>query len=279
MKCIFGLVDLQSGEITFDNEKVLGPAYNLIPGHPEMKLVSQDYYVLENNSVEENVREMLSGYADDYKQKRIKDVLKALELTKYATKKAKELSSGQKQRLSLARALAEFPKLLLLDEPFSNLDFSKRDKFFGFIRENLEKSNSSCIFVTHHPEEAMRYSDDLIVMDEGKIIAHGNPEKIYKKPESIEIAKLFGKCYSLNKKDFVSTTGIKFTDAKCILRPEQFKKVGKQSKEIKLSGAVVNSYFAGHHFEISVKLESGKSISFYNHTPVSLKEIVYLGLI
>jgi len=66
------LVDLQSGEITFENERVLGPAYNLIPGHPEMKLVSQDYYVLENNSVEENVREMLSGYADDYKQKRIK---------------------------------------------------------------------------------------------------------------------------------------------------------------------------------------------------------------
>lgn len=273
------MVDLESGEITFENEKVLGPAYNLIPGHSEMKLVSQDYYVLENNSVEENVREMLSGYADDYKQKRIKEVLKALELTKYASKKAKELSSGQKQRLSLARALAEFPKLLLLDEPFSNLDFSKRDKFFGFIRENLEKNNSSCIFVTHHPEEAMRYSDDLIVMEEGKIVAHGHPEKIYKRPDSIEIAKLFGKCYLLSKKDFVSTTGIKFSDSKCILRPEQFKKVGKQSKEIKLSGAVISSYFAGHHYEILVKLESGKQISFYNPEPIPPLEIVYLTLI
>lgn len=269
---------MQSGEITFDNEKVLGPAYNLIPGHSEMKLVSQDYYVLENNSVEENVREMLSGYADDYKQKRIKEVLKALELTKYATKKAKELSSGQKQRLSLARALAEFPKLLLLDEPFSNLDFSKRDKFFGFIRENLEKHNSSCIFVTHHPEEAMRYSDDLIVMEEGKIVAHNHPEKIYKKPESIEIAKLFGKCYLLDKKEFISTVGMKFTDAKCILRPEQLKKVGKQSKEIKLTGVVVNSYFAGHHYEILVKLQSGKQVSFYHPTEIAAKEIVYLSL-
>ncbi|MFY8186218.1 MAG: ABC transporter ATP-binding protein, partial [Bacteroidia bacterium] len=225
LKCIYGLVDLPSGEITFEGERVLGPAYNLIPGHAEMKLVSQDYYVLENNSVEENLREMLSGYADDYKQKRIKEVLKALELTKYATKRAKELSSGQKQRLSLARALAEFPKLLLLDEPFSNLDFSKRDKLFAFIRENIIKNESSCIFVTHHPEEAMRYSDDLIIIDEGKIIAHNHPEKIYRKPETIEIAKLFGKCYLLDKKDFAVTTGVKFTEGKCMLRPEQLKKL------------------------------------------------------
>lgn len=270
---------MPSGEITFEGERVLGPAYNLIPGHPEMKLVSQDYYVLENNSVEENVREMLSGYADDYKQKRIKEVLKALELTKYAAKRAKELSSGQKQRLSLARALAEFPKLLLLDEPFSNLDFSKRDKLFAFIRENIVKNNSACIFVTHHPEEAMRYSDDLLIIDEGKIIAHDHPEKIYRKPETIEIARLFGKCYLLDKKDFSVTSGVKFTDSKCFLRPEQLKKLGKQSKEIKLSGTVVNSYFAGHHYEILVKLESGKQISFYNTSAIALKETIFLGLV
>ncbi len=99
------------------------------------------------------------------------------------------------------------------------------------------------------------------------------------KPETIEIAKLFGKCYLLDKKDFTVTSGVKFTEGKCMLRPEQLKKLGKQSKDIKLTGTVVNYYFAGHQYEILIKLESGKQISFYNQTPVSLKETVYLGLV
>lgn len=278
LKCIYGLVDLQAGEIYFDGAKVTGPAYNLIPGHPSMKLVSQDYYVLENNTVEENIKDMLAGYSDEYKQSRIKQVLKAVELSKYSLKRAKELSSGQKQRLSIARALAEFPKLLLLDEPFSNLDFSKRDKLFSFIRENIEKNNSACIFVTHHPEEAIRYSDDLIIFEEGKIIAHNIPEKIYKTPETFEIAKLFGKCYLLDKKVFENTKGLKFNEGKIILRPEQLKKVSKQHKDIKITGTVINSCFAGFHYEVILKLKNGKIISFYHPTSISAKETVYLTL-
>jgi ABC-type sugar transport system ATPase subunit len=264
LKCIYGLVDLPSGKVLFNEEQVLGPAYNLIPGHGDMKLVSQEYYVLENHTVRENITDMLAGYTDDYKAQRSQQVLKAVELTKFADKKAKELSSGQRQRLSIARALAEFPKLLLLDEPFSNLDFARRDSLFTFIRENLQQHKASCIFVTHHAQEAIRYADQVLVMDEGKRKALDTPEKLYRHPETLEMAKLFGKCFLLGKKDFIQHKGLRFKDEEVMLRPEHFRIVSNANKKRQLTGTVQQSFFAGAFYELKIKLSSGKIIFCYS---------------
>jgi len=75
LKCIYGLEDLQDGNITINNELVLGPSFNLIPGHKDMRLVSQDFYVLDNHTVEENIKDKLIGYKDEYKQKRVNQLL------------------------------------------------------------------------------------------------------------------------------------------------------------------------------------------------------------
>ncbi len=256
--------DIAKGTIEFNGEKVLGPAYNLIPGHKEMRLVSQEYFVLENNTVKENIIDLLAGYTNEYKEHRTKQVLRAVELSKYAGKRAKELSSGQRQRLSIARALAEFPKLLLLDEPFSNLDFGKRDKLFSFIRENLSKHDSSCIFVTHHPQEALRYADKLMVIEDGTIKALGDPKELYRNPNDLETGKLFGKCFELNKKDFSDTKDIPLKKGIIFLRPENLKIASKTSKNINLSATVKDCFFAGSHYEIKLKTESGKIVFCYS---------------
>lgn len=87
LKCVYGLEDIQTGEVFLDKKKVLGPSFNLIPGHEDMKLVSQDFYVLENHSVEENIFDKLIGYKNELKQKRVNKILKLLELEFLKTQK------------------------------------------------------------------------------------------------------------------------------------------------------------------------------------------------
>ena len=266
LKCIYGLEDLPKGEIIFGDEKVLGPSWNLIPGHADMKLVSQDYYVLDNHTVEENIADKLPGYTNEYKAKRIADILRVLDLKKIKDKRAKEISSGQKQRVSIARALADFPKLLLLDEPFSHLDFKLKDDVFTYIRENLIRENAACILVTHQADEALRYSNIIAVMEEGKIIQQDSAENIYHRPSSLKIARLFGKCYELDKKDFSTARGLKFTDSKTWLRPEDLS-VAAKGKEKHLEVKVKNVLFALDKYEVIAETESGKMISFYSKNP------------
>ncbi len=279
LKCIYGLVDLQKGEITFNKEKVLGPAYNLIPGHPLFKLVSQESILLENCTVEENIKDQLSGYTNEYKVYRTDEVLNAVDLKKHAEKKANLLSSGQRQRLCIARAITDFPKLLLLDEPFSNLDFDRRDRLFTFIRNNLKQHNSSCIYITHHPQEAIRYAHQLMVIEEGKIAAFGNPETIYKKPESIAIARLFGTTYLLDKNLFSTTKNLHLIKDKCVIRPEQlFLTKDKNKKNPQLIGEVEASYFSGFKYDIQVKLTTRNRVSFSHHEALPEKSKIILGI-
>ncbi len=273
------MVDLQQGEIIFENDKVLGPSFNLIPGHSEMKLVSQENRILENHTVKENIADCLSGYTNEYKIERIDEVLKAVDLKKFSQKKANLLSSGQRQRLSIARAIAEFPKLLLLDEPFSNLDFSRRDLLFTFIRKNLKQNKSSCIYITHHPNEAIRYADQLIIMEEGKIMEQNHPEKIYKQPKSVEIAKLFGSIYLIDKKLFSNVDGMICFKEKCLIRPEQLYLSTEKKKSVNISATVETTFFSGYRYDIQVRLANKKIICFNHHEPLPEKKKIVLSVL
>src|SRR4249919_2267283 len=142
LKCIFGLEDLQAGTVSLDNEPVLGPAYNLIPGHSEMRLVSQDFYVLDNHTVQENIFDKLAGFRNEEKLKRAQRLMRLLDLLPLKDSRARALSSGQKQRVAIARALAIIPKVLLLDEAFNNLDKMLADKLFTFVVAEVKKKKS-----------------------------------------------------------------------------------------------------------------------------------------
>ncbi len=259
LKCIFGLEEITEGNIFFIGKKVLGPSYNLIPGEKGMSLVSQDFYVLENHTVGENISDKLSGYDNSYKHRRIKELLTVLQLKAFENKKANELSSGQRQRLSIARALAEFPRLLLLDEPFSNLDAGLKDSLLNYIRKETKKKKASVIMVTHQAEETLKFSDQIIILKEGKIVQQGSPEKVYFHPKNMEIARLFGKAFRV--KDFSS-------DFK-ILRPEYFEVSNEKDSQLKVEAK--DDLFCGSCFEISAEDENNNSISFYSENPVAEK--------
>lgn len=262
LKCIYGLEDLQQGEIFIEKERVLGPAYNLIPGHEEMKFVSQDFYVLDNHTVEENIKDKLVGYTDVFKQKRANQLLRLLDLTAFKNMRAVNLSSGQKQRVAIARSLAEFPKLLLLDEPFSNLDLPLRDKIFTYIRQQLKKTNGSCILVTHQPEEALRYADETAVMADGKLIQYAQTFKVYYQPKNKQVAALMGRYFTLHQDDLISKKS-SLSKNQAYIRPNQLQIV-KNRTEAQIEVLVTNVFFNGYGFEYFAETITGNEIYFYS---------------
>ncbi len=261
LKCIYGLEDLHQGTVEIEKQKVLGPAYNLIPGHESMRLVSQDFYVLDNHTVEENIKDKLMGYTDEFKQKRCQQLLKLLDLKTFKDLKAINLSSGQKQRVAIARSLAEFPKVLLLDEPFSNLDLPLRDKIFTYIRQQIKKEKSAVILVTHQPEEALRYADETAVMENGKLIQYDNTFKVYYQPKTKQVAALMGRYITLEQADFVSNK-IKLPKNQTYIRPNQLQIV-ESKKEAHLQVTVTNVFFNGYGFEYFAETSQENSVYFY----------------
>jgi lipoprotein-releasing system ATP-binding protein len=134
-----------------------------------MKLVSQEFYVLENHSVEENIFDKMIGYTNEDKQKRANKILTLLELTNLRNTRAKHLSSGQKQRVAIARALINDPLIIMGDEPTGNLDKKNSEVGFEIFQELANTYNQTLLIVTHDNEFAAR-TKRTIEMEDGKII-------------------------------------------------------------------------------------------------------------
>ena len=278
LKCIYGLEDLQAGQITLGNKLVLGPAYHLIPGHEDMRFVSQDFYVLDNHTVEENIKDKLAGYTDEYKQKRANQLLRLLDLTNFKNLKAITLSSGQKQRVAIARSLAEFPKVLLLDEPFSNLDLPLRDKIFTYIRQQIKKENAAVILVTHQPEEALRYADETAVMENGKLIQHDATFTVYYQPKTKNVAALMGRYFILDQEDLISSkvSRLGVTKNQTYIRPNQLQIVETKA-QAHLQVKVTNVFFNGYGFEYFAETKQGNSVYFYSKdNTIQIDDAIYL---
>jgi len=268
LKCIYGLEDLESGEIFLDDERVLGPSYNLIPGFEEMKLVSQEFYVLDNHTVEENIFDRLIGYTNETKQKRAATLLKLLELTPLKNIRAKHLSSGQKQRVAIARALAVIPKVLLLDEPFSNLDKLLTEKLFSFVIKEVKKNNTAVILITHLAEEALKYADALVVLDHGKIIEQGEKWKVYYSPKNTKLAGLLGDFNTISKNDLDKNSKIKFK-SKLFLRPDKIKLTSsKTNYDLQLQ--ITHCSFNGKCFEVLGETKNGNPLMVYSGKPLDV---------
>ncbi len=262
IKCIYGLEDIVEGEVLIEKEKVLGPAYNLIPGHKKMGLVSQDFYVLDNHTVEENIKDKLIGYTNEAKQKRAGQLLKLLELTRLTNTRARNLSSGQKQRVAIARALAIIPKVLLLDEPFSNLDKLLTDKLFAFVIKEVKKNKTSVILITHLAEEALKYADRIGIIDNGKIVQLGEKWNVYYKPKNTKLAGLLGDYNIVRKEDFEKSSQAK-VKSKTILRPDKIN-FNTSKSSLKLPVTITHCCFNGKCYELLAETINGNSLILYS---------------
>ncbi|MFM7023943.1 MAG: ABC transporter ATP-binding protein [Flavobacteriales bacterium] len=192
LKLIKGLMDAEKGGVYFKGALVLGPKDMLVPGHPEIQIVNQDFQLFDKINVFHNIKHLLIQFDMAYQEKRATQILKLCGLYKFKDRMPKELSGGQQQLIAIARALAKEPELILLDEPFSHLDNISKKEVKEVLLRIKEKYNTTFLFVTHDHREALELSDELMVIDKGKIVQKGKPAELYKNPKNKVVAGLLG---------------------------------------------------------------------------------------
>ena len=190
LKMITGLFQPDSGDIILDNA-------SLLPIATEKRgvvMVFQDYLLFPYMNVNENVGFALKmkGVDKEKIDEKVKDMLELVKLPDIGNRKPKQLSGGQQQRVALARALISKPKLLLLDEPLSNLDAHLRDEMRELIVTIQKKLNVTTVFVTHDQEEAVLLADKIALIFDGKLQSYASPKKYYESPINKGVARFFG---------------------------------------------------------------------------------------
>lgn len=250
LKIIAGLMQPETGEVRFEGKRILGPAEKLIPGHPGIVYLSQQFE-LPNYLTVEQVLEYANLLPDEESDK-LYEVCHIKHLVKRRTD---HLSGGEKQRIALAKLLVTSPKLLLLDEPFSNLDMIHKATLKKVIHDLGEKLNITCLLVSHDPLDTLSWADELLVMKDGSIVQQGTPLKIYTQPADAYVAGLFGKYNLIAGKEVINLFNIDAIDAhekNIFIRPEWFTVVPGNDSNITCK--VKQVFFLGSAYETEVLL-------------------------
>jgi iron(III) transport system ATP-binding protein len=187
LKMIAGLQQPDRGEILFKGIRVKGPLEKLLPGHPGIAYLSQHFELRNNYRVEEELeaRNLLT-------EKEAQAIYDVCRITHLLKRRTDQLSGGERQRIVLARLLTTSPSLLLLDEPFSNLDRHHTHIIKEVLKDLTEQWKISCIMVSHDAEDLLAWAHRVIVMREGQLIQDGTPETVYEKPVDAYTAALLG---------------------------------------------------------------------------------------
>lgn len=254
---VYGLLHLENGEIFYDEKKLLGPRHSLIPGEPFMKLVAQEFNIMPFTTVAENIGSHLTRLDEESDKKRIEELLDVVEMTAFKNILVKNLSGGQKQRVALAKALANEPKILLFDEPFSNIDSFRKNKLRRKLFNHLKDRNISCITATHDSEEALAFSDKILMLKNGNVEMLGTAEEIYNNVSDEYQAGFFDDVNLLPKNLFTSEK----TSKEIVVFPHELQ-ISEEETQLKVN--IEKCYFKGDHYLIE-SVWKGKEV-FFEHS-------------
>ncbi len=270
LKLIYGLYDLDEGSIFYGDKPVLGPKFNLIPGMPYMKYLAQDFDLSPYETVAENVGKFLSNGFANMKKLRVQELLEMVEMDQFAQVKTKYLSGGQQQRVALVRVLALEPEVILLDEPFSQIDAFRKNALRRNLFRYLKQKGITCIIATHDSTDALSFADQAIVMRNGEVLVKDDPAKIYEDPKIKYVASLFGEVNEIPTHLLLS-----YPDEthKTLVYPHQFKMVSESRLMVKIR----RTYFRGSHYLIETVYKR-QLIFFESEIDLPLEQEVFLAL-
>ncbi|MBK0378089.1 ABC transporter ATP-binding protein [Mucilaginibacter segetis] len=202
LRLLYGLLSPDEGTVQFNGERIWGPEEKLIPGHDEMKMVTQHTDDLNLYArVWDNVAVMLPNTNVKIKEEKTDLILTQLNMQHLAKKRVADLSGGEKQRVAIARAIITQPKILLLDEPFNQVDASFREGLQHDIREIVKQTGLTVIMVSHDPAEVLSMADELLVLQDGEITEAGHPKLVYQTPKQLYTASLLANCNILSAEE------------------------------------------------------------------------------
>ena len=248
LKSIAGIVNPDEGivSLTVDDETVYFDSDNKINLKPQKRNVGylfQNYALFPNMTVEENVA---SGLSKDSGKKIVSDMIKRFHLEGLEKRYPRQLSGGQQQRVALARILAYGPDVILLDEPFSAMDSHLKEQLRLELVNMLKDFDGFTILVTHDRDEAFQFCDELIVLDEGKIIAKGPTYEIFENPKKVQVARLTG-CKNISKVEVIDDYHLKSIDWGVT-----FEVAEKISPEITHIGIRAHDFYAAEKDDVNV---------------------------
>ena len=248
LRLIAGLDRPSRGSISLGPDQLAGPGIFVRPEHRGIGLVPQGCDLFPHLTVARNISYGLRKWSRPKRRERVQELLGQIGLTGFAKRLPGELSGGETQRIALARALAPRPRLLLLDEPFSNLDIELRENLRTLTADLLRSQGTAAIFVTHHSDDAFSISDRVAVMHGGQIHQIASPRDIWRNPASPEIAALFGNINVLPQDD--GDPG-----AAPFARPDQLV-LDSDTKGCLATGTIKRIEFLGSFQRVTVQLEN-----------------------
>jgi ABC-type sulfate/molybdate transport systems ATPase subunit len=263
LKTIAGLLQHSEGKIIFNGNKCLGPNWQLIPGVDGIGYLSQHFELRNNYRMEE-----LLEYANELTTEEAQQLFDLCEISHLMKRNSYQLSGGEKQRIAFARLLINKPKLLILDEPYNNLDVAHATTLKRILETACEQYNITCFLASHNPADILPWAEELIVLKQGKIVQQGSCESIYYSPVDDYVAGLLGE-FTVLQTELANALEL---SANTILRPNQF-----QVSEIGVPATVKRCNFLGSHYLV-VAEACGQEVVVYHHQFVSFNSEVYLSI-
>ncbi|TWI85030.1 iron(III) transport system ATP-binding protein [Lacibacter cauensis] len=246
LKMVAGFVQPDAGELFFNGQKILGPFDQLIPGHPGIGYLSQ-HFELRNNYWVNDFLDMANKLPEEEEQR----IFAVCEIDHLLRRRTHQLSGGEKQRIALARLLITSPKLLILDEPFSNLDAMHKATMKRVVEEAGKQFGTSFILVSHEPADLLAWADTVFIMQAGKILQQGTAAEVYEQPVSEYAAGLLGEYSAVDATLFNKSN----EQSKLLLRPQQLQLTTKESNAVEAVVAAVHYRGAYSLLELAVKEE------------------------
>jgi iron(III) transport system ATP-binding protein len=269
LRCIAGLEEPTAGKIFFHGKEVTN-----LPTHKrEAAMVFQSYALWPHMTVGQNVAFGLEerGVGKGEVKRRVGEALETVRLPDYQSRGIDQMSGGQQQRVSLARALVVRPKVLLLDEPLSNLDARLRLEMRGEIRRIVKENDLTAVYVTHDQEEALSVADRMAVMELGEVKQIGTPEEVYREPNSRTVAEFIGETNVFQQGQLGEFRG-RGEGTLVSVRPEAWRFVEAEGGQNTIAGTIVATTYLGALVQYEVEAAEGMCCRVAEMNPREVRE-------